>query len=142
MSFGLTRCSRASFSSSCSSRRRLHQRQRERGAVNRHVQLRKQKRNAADVVFMAVRQDQAADHLPVFLQVGEIGRDDVDAQQFRIGKHHSRIDDDDVVAVTDGHRVHAELAQSAQRNYLQLAIRHLSPKCSRPFRNVAAMISP
>ena len=77
------------------------------------------------MVFVAVGQDKPADHFPVLLQIGEIGRDDVDAEQFRIGEHHSRIDDDDVVAVTDGHRVHAELAQSAQRNYMELAIRHL-----------------
>ena len=122
MSFGLTRCRRGFLQQFVLFKPPLHQRQRERRAVNREVQLRQQKRNAADVVFMPVRQDQAADLLPVFFQVCEIGRDDIDAEQFRIGKHHARIDDDDVIAVTDGHRVHAELAQSAQRHDVQLAI--------------------
>ena len=35
----------------------------------------------------------------VVLEVGEIRRDDVDAHQFRVGKHHAGIDDDDVVTV-------------------------------------------
>ena len=96
----------------------LDQRQREGGAVHRNVDLRQQKRHAADVVFVAVGQDQAADVLAVLLQIGEIGRDDIDAQQFGVGEHHPGVDDDDVVAVADGHAVHAELAQAAQRDDL------------------------
>ena len=39
----------------------LHQRQREGGAVDRHVDLAQQKRHRADVILVAVRQDQRAD---------------------------------------------------------------------------------
>ena len=63
--------------------------------------------------------------LAVLLEISEIRRDDVHAQQLGVGKHHSGVDHDDVVAVADGHGVHAELAQAAQRNQLQLVIRHL-----------------
>ena len=76
------------------------------------------------MVFVAVRQDQGADVLLVFLEVGQVGHDQVDAQQLGFGKHHAGIDDDDVVAVADGGHVHAELAQPAQGDYLQLAISH------------------
>ena len=35
----------------------LHQRQRERGAINRHVKISQKIRNRADVVFMGMRQE-------------------------------------------------------------------------------------
>ena len=79
------------------------QRQSERGAVDGNVQLGEQKRDAADVVFVPVRQDQATHVLRVLLQVREIGRDDVHAHQFGVREHHARVDDDDVVAITEGH---------------------------------------
>ena len=90
----------------------LDQRQREGRAVNRDIHLRQQKRDAADVVLVAVGENQAADVLAILLKIGEVGRDDIDAQQFRIGEHHARVEHDDVVAVADGHAVHAELAQA------------------------------
>ena len=46
------------------------------------------------------------------------------AKQLRIRKHHSGVHDDNVVAVADGHRVHAKLAQAAERDQLNLLIRH------------------
>ena len=76
------------------------------------------------MVFVPVREQQRAHMLPVFLEEGQIGRDDIDAQQFGFGKHHSGIDHDDVVAVADGHHVHPELAESAERDDLQLFIWH------------------
>ena len=85
---------------------------------------REQERHRADVVFVAVGQDQRADVLAVLLEVSEIGRDDVDAQQFGFGEHHPGVDDDDVVAVAQGHAVHAELAQPAERDHLQFCIWH------------------
>ncbi len=96
----------------------LDQGQREGGAVDRDVHLRQQERDAADVVFVAVGENQAADVLAILLEVGEVGRDDVDAQQFGVGEHHAGVEDDDVVAVADGHAVHAELAQAPERDDL------------------------
>ena len=96
----------------------LHQRQREGGAVHRHGDLLQQKRHAADMVFVAVGQDQAADVGRVLFQIAEIGRDDIDAQELVIREHHPGVHYDDVVAVADGHGVHPELAQAAQRDDL------------------------
>ena len=47
----------------------LDQGQRELGAVDRNVQLREQKRNAADVVLMAVREDQPADVFGILFEI-------------------------------------------------------------------------
>ena len=40
-------------------------------------------------------------------------REVVDAQEFVVGERHAGIHNDNVVAVADGHGVHAELAQAA-----------------------------
>ncbi len=96
----------------------LHQRQRERGAVDRNLHQRQQERNPADVILVPVRQDQAAHVRGIFLQVRKIGRDDIDAHQFRVGEHHPRVENDNVIAIADRHAVHTELAQAAQRDDL------------------------
>ena len=115
---GLTLMKRGSSSSSYSSRRRSTRASVKVGAVDRHVDFGEEVGHGADVVFMAVGQDQGADLRLVLLEEGEVGHHQVDAQQLGFGEHHSAIDDDDVVAVADGGHVHAELAQSAEGNYL------------------------
>ncbi len=115
----------------------LHHLESERRAVNRNVDLAQQERHRADVIFMAVRQDQRADHLAMLLQIREVRSDDVDTQQFRIGKHHAGIDDDDVVPVADGHGIHSELAQAAERDQLKLMIRHVRFRLSVELQPVA-----
>ena len=76
------------------------------------------------MVFVAVREDEGAHLLAVLDQIGDIGDDDVDAEQFVFGEHQPGIDDDDVIAPADGHAVHSELAESAQRHYLKFSCRH------------------
>ena len=102
-----------------------HQRQRELSAVDRDVQLPEQERDGPDVVFMPVGQQQRPDVRPVLLQIGEVGDHDVHAQELLFREHHPGVDDDDVVPVAQGQAVHAELAEPAQGDHLQLAIRHM-----------------
>ena len=122
---GFTLCSLALVQHPVFFQAPLHHRQREGRAINRHVDFAEQERHRADVIFVAVREDQRADLVAILLQIREIGRDDVDAQQFGVGKHHAGVDDDDVVPVADGHGIHAELAQTAERDQLKLVIRHV-----------------
>ena len=75
---------------------------------------------------MAVGEDDGADMLLVFNEIGDIGNNDIDAEQFRLGKHHPGIDHDNVVFPAHGEAVHAELAQAAQGNDLQFFGLHLS----------------
>src|SRR5690242_6525086 len=102
----------------------FHQSKCKGSPVNRHVDLRQEKWNGANVIFVAVREDQRADVLAVLLEISEIRCNDVDAEEFRVGKHHTRIHHDDVIPVADGHRVHTELAESSEWNHLQLLIGH------------------
>src|ERR1700757_5292695 len=71
----------------------------ERGSVNRDVKLVQEKTHRADVVFVAVREQEGADAGAVFLEEGQVRRDDVDAQELAFREHHPGVDYDDIVAV-------------------------------------------
>ncbi len=96
----------------------------ELGAVDRDVELGEDPREAADVVLVAVGEDDAADFAAVFDEVADVGDDDVDAEELFFGEHEAGVDDEDVVAEVKGETVHAELAESAERDYLQFFISH------------------
>ena len=85
----------------------------ELGAVDGDVELGEDPGQSADVVFVAVGEDDGADVLLVLDEVGDVGDDDVDAEELGLGEHEAGIDDDDVVFVAEGEAVHAELAESA-----------------------------
>ena len=89
------------------------------------------------MILVAVGEDQAANVLGVLLQVGEIGRHDIDAEQFGIGEHHAGIDDENIVAVADRHAVHPEFAESAQGNDLEFFVHYRDRrKCRRACLNL------
>ena len=75
----------------------------------------------SDVVFVAVRKHDAMHMLAIFEQVRNVGDDDVNAQQLGFGEHQAGVNYDDVIAEADGHAVHPELAQPAQRNNMQFS---------------------
>ncbi len=100
----------------------FHQRQREGRPIDGYRNLRQQEGNASDVIFVAVGQDQPPHVCGVLFQVGEIRRDDVHAHQLGIREHHPGIHDNDVVPISQGHAVHSELAQPAERDNLQLLL--------------------
>ena len=95
---------------------RMRQRQREGSAVNRHINFFQQIGQAADVIFVAVRQQNGADAFAIRAHVTEVGNDNVHAEQFGIRKHDAAVDDNDVIVKLKRHHVHAEFAQTAERN--------------------------
>src|SRR5581483_8543082 len=98
--------------------------ERELGAVHRNVDFGEDPGQAADVIFVAVGEDNGANLVAVLDQVGDVGNNDVHAEQFGLREHQAGVNDDDVVTPAHGHAVHAELTQPAQRNDLQLTCRH------------------
>jgi len=96
----------------------------ELGAVDRDIEVGEDPGEAADVVLMPVGEDDAADFRAVLDEVGDVGDNDVDAEELFFGKHEAGVDHDDVVAVVECEAVHAELAESAERDYLQFFISH------------------
>ena len=98
------------------------EREREVGAVNRHFELCEEVGHAADVVFVRVRQQQAA-HLALALeQIGDLVDDQIDAEHLLFGELHPRVDDDDVIAGLIGRHVAADLAAAAERNDAQILL--------------------
>ena len=121
----------------------LDQGQGEIGSVDGDSDIGKEIGDGADVVLVAMGEDQGADELLVFLEKTQVGHHQVDAQQLGLGEHHSGIDDDDVIAVADGGHVHAKLAASTQGDYLQLQISHGDSLPTAHHSNVApAILSP
>ena len=78
----------------------------------------------ADVVFVAVSEDDALHPLAIFGQVGDIRDNNIDAQQFGFRKHQAAVDDDDIVTPAYGHAVHSELAQAAEGYDVQFSSWH------------------
>ncbi len=108
--------------------------QREFGGVDGNLELAENPGQAADVVLVAVGEDDGADVLLVLNQVGDVGNDDVDAQQLRFGEHEAGVDDDDVVFPAKGEAVHAELAEAAEGDDFQFFRLHLSGLMLTPAR--------
>ena len=93
-----------------------HEGERERGAVDRAVQVRQHVGHAADVILVRVRQHEALELALAAVEVREVRHDQVDAGQIRLGKHRTGVDDDSRVLTRDGHHVEAELAEAAKRH--------------------------
>ena len=94
------------------------QRERQRSAVDRSVDQRPDVRHAADVIFMAVRQQQRGRTRLALFEIRQIGDQQIDARQFGSREHHARIDDERRLVGRHGHRVHAEFAEPAERDHL------------------------
>jgi hypothetical protein len=96
----------------------------ELGGIDGQVDLGQYVGQSADMVFMPVGDDDAAQLGFMFKQVADIGYEKVDAEHLILGEHHAGIDNDDVVAVLDGHHVLADLTESAEGYYLKLVTGH------------------
>ncbi len=93
-------------------------------APDRHIEFGKNPGQRADVIFVAVGKNDGAHALPVLDQIGNVGNDDIHAQQFGFREHQAGIDDDDVVTPAHGHAVHSELAQAAEGHNMQFSSWH------------------
>ena len=85
------------------------------GAVHRQADLLQQIGNAANVILVAVGDEQALDLILVLHHKGEVRDDHVHAEHLAVREHQTAVHDDHIaVALVDGH-VLADLAQTAQR---------------------------
>src|SRR5258705_894270 len=102
----------------------------ELGAPDRNIEFAQDPRQRADMVFVSVGENDGANVLPVLSKIGNVGDDDVDAEQFCFREHQAGIDDNNVVSPAHGHAVHTELAQPAERNYVQFSRWHRNDDAS------------
>jgi hypothetical protein len=98
----------------------LQEGQRQLRADDRDVAaLAQQVRDAADVVLVAVRQDDADDVLEAVADRSEVREDQVDAGLGLLGEEDAAVDDQDLAAVLERRHVAADLAESSQRDDAQ-----------------------
>ena len=97
----------------------VDERQGQFGSIDRRrrIEFLHEIRNAADVVFVAVRQKDAADLILVLDKIGDVGEHEVDARHLLGRENDARVDDDDVVPVLDGGHVLADLADTAEEEH-------------------------
>ena len=94
----------------------LDQRQREGGAQHRPVDARQHVRHAADVVLVAVGEDQRRHAAAALVEVVERRDDQIDARQIGLREHRAGVDEEGGLPTRHGQHVQAELAQPAQRH--------------------------
>ncbi len=95
-----------------SSRRFLDERKSEATSVDWDVQVAKDVGERADVIFVAVGEDDGFYERAVLLEVSDVGNDEVHAEELGFGEHHSSVDDDDVVTEPQRHHVHSKFAET------------------------------
>ena len=94
---------------------RLHEPERQAGPVHDgHAHLAHQIRQRPDMVFVAVREHDAADHVLALSQVREVGQYEVDAEMLVARKREAGVDDHDRSLRLVGGHVLPDLAQTAE----------------------------
>ena len=91
-----------------------HERERQRGAVDRTIDVRQQIGHGPDVVLVPMREHERRHAL--LLQLGQVGNDEIDAEDLAFRERHAGIDDETRVAAHEGHEVHAELSEAPERD--------------------------
>ncbi len=75
---------------------------------------------AANVVLVAVGEEDRLELLAVLFDVSNVRDHEVDAEHLLLREHEAGIDGDHVVAVLEQHHVLADLSQTAKRDNAQL----------------------
>ena len=73
-----------------------------------HIYFIEQVRQTADMVFMAVRDDDGPYFVPVFNQVTHVRDDEVDTEHVVIREGQAGVDDDDIISVLDDRHILAD----------------------------------
>ena len=115
--------------------------QRQRRAEDGHARLSEEVGHRADVVLVAVGQEDSAEPVPLGEGVGEVGDHVVDAGQLvGVGEHEATVDGDQIVAGLDEHHVEADLAESAEGD--QPDGRLAQRRQGSSFRSSGSMVAP
>ena len=88
-------------------------------AVDGDIELLQDKRQRADVVLVAVGQNNPLDHLFVLQQIGDVRDDQIYPELVRAREGEAAVNDDNFVAAAHGGHVFADFADPAERDNLQ-----------------------
>ena len=95
--------------------------ERQTGRIDRDMDVAQNIRQCADVVFVSVRDENAADLIFIFFQICDVRNDKVDAGHFVVREAHAAVDDDDIVFVFQNGDILTDLFQAAEGKYFQFA---------------------
>src|SRR5690606_15230288 len=73
-------------------------------------------RKSADMVLVAVAQQDRFDAVFPFLEVGDVGDKQVHPQHLLVGKHHPAVEDEDLIPLLQEPHVFADLSDAYKRN--------------------------
>ena len=88
----------------------------ERAGVDGGLDVGKEIGEGSDVILVGVGEEDAAEAVFVFDQVGEIGDDDVDAVLGFVGERYAAVDEDEVVSLFNDGAIFADFSSPTQRN--------------------------
>ena len=91
-------------------------------AVDGHGELLQGVGHGADMVLVAVGDDEALQLLPVLLQIGHVRDHHVDARHIVVREGKAAVDDHDVLSVFQERHILSDLAQSPQGDELQFGL--------------------
>ena len=89
-------------------------------------------RQRADVILVAVGDDERLDRVDVLAQVREVRQDEVDAHHLGGREAQAAVDDDDPAVVLDDREVLADLADASEREDAQCAAQRAVASASSP----------
>ena len=104
----------------------LHEPGGEAGAVNGRAQLIHHIGQGADVVFVAVGEDNGADALFILHQPAHIGDDHVHAVHLLVGKAHTAVHHKEILAIFIHSKILADLVETAKRDHFQFGCHNYS----------------
>ena len=84
--------------------------------VNRHIDLFEHIGKRTDMILMSMGNNKALHLLNIFLQIGDVRDNKIDAQHVILREGKSAVHDNNTVLEFKGSNVHSDLLQSAQRN--------------------------
>ena len=96
----------------------------ERCRIHGHVQVLQQVWQRANVILMAVREEDSLHAIRAFGQIRDIGIHQVDARHIALRKHQPGIDDENILIVLQRQQVLPNLSKPAQRDHLQRYFAH------------------
>src|ERR1700687_675220 len=108
----------------------LDETQRQPRPVDGNVDLLQRVRQTADMVLVAVREEDPKHFTVAAQQVGDVGQHKVDARHVLVREHESGVDDKDLVVPLEGPHVDSDLAQAAQRDIPESRRTHSRRSCS------------
>lgn len=102
----------------------------ERRTVDRHIKFLQQVWNRADVILVAVSDDQTFDFVHVLLDVRKVRNDKIDAEHFAVREGHAAVEDEHIAFALEQCDILADLIQATQERHSNGRLRSFPARIS------------